>query len=154
MHNNWQGHSDPKNSMRGHFTEDPSRSPRIQRCILRTKTSVWWPGITRQITEMVQQCARERPPQREPLTLSSLPAFPWQRVAADLFCLQGSTYLLVVDYFSRYPEVIKLRNTTSICIIEAPKAISSRHGIPETLVSDNGPQYSSHEFVEFSKLWI
>ena len=126
----------------------------IQSCKLRTKTSVWWPGITRQITEMVQQCrkcARESPPQREPLTLSGLPAFPWQRVATDLFCLHESTYLLVVDYFSRYPEVIKMRNTTSICIIEALKAIFSRHGIPETLVSDNGPQYSSHEFVEFSK---
>ena len=61
----------------------------------------------------------------------------------------GVTYLLVVDYFSRYPEVIQLESLTSQSVIAALKSIFSRYGIPETLVSDNGPQYSSQEFAEF-----
>ena len=59
--------------------------------------------------------------------------------------------MLVVDYFSRYPEIVKMRSTTSKATIEALKSIFARHGIPETLISDNGPQYSSKEFAEFAK---
>ena len=54
-----------------------------------------------------------------------------------------------MDYFSRYPEVIKLSSTTSSSVIAALKTVFARHGIPETLQSDNGrPQYSSQEFAQ------
>ena len=45
----------------------------------------------------------------------------------------------------------KLASTTSSSIITALKAVFSRHGIPEVVKSDNGPQYSSHEFATFAK---
>ena len=54
--------------------------------------------------------------------------------------------MIILDYFSRYPEVIKLRTTTSGSVIEAVKAVFSRHGIPETVLSYNGPQFSSRSF--------
>ena len=79
-----------------------------------------------------------------------LPDFPWQKVTMDLFTSKESCYLVIVDYVSRYPEVIKLRTTTSAGIIEAVKAVFSRHGIPETVISDNGPQFSSQEFANFA----
>ena len=60
------------------------------------------------------------------------------------------TYLLVVDYFSKYVEVQKLSTTTAANVIAALKSIFSRHGIPSILVSDNGPQYSSYEMKEFA----
>ena len=47
--------------------------------------------------------------------------------------------------------MIKLKSTTSQAIIEALQSVFSRHGIPETVVSDNGPQYSSNEFDTFAK---
>ncbi|XP_046357686.1 uncharacterized protein K02A2.6-like [Haliotis rufescens] len=59
-------------------------------------------------------------------------------------------YLIVVDYFSRYAEIAKLSSTTSTSIINNLKSIFSRHGIPETVISDNGPQYASAEFREFA----
>ena len=69
-------------------------------------------------------------------------------MATDLFELNGTTYLLLVDYYSRYIEVQKLKSTTSASIITALKAVFSRHGIPATVVSDNGPQYEMREFAE------
>jgi len=72
-------------------------------------------------------------------------------VGTDLFELKGKHYLLVVDYFSRYPEIIKITSTTSASTIVALKAIFSRHGIPEVVRSDNGPQYNSQEFTTFSE---
>ena len=84
---------------------------------------------------------------------SQLPDYPWQRVSSDLFQLKGAHYIVVVDYFSRYPKVTKLSATTSNHIIEALKKIFSRHGVPETVVSDNGPQYASREFSDFAKAY-
>ena len=71
-------------------------------------------------------------------------------VGADIFQLADARYLLVVDYFSRYPEVIKLTTTTSTAVVNILKSIFSRHGIPEILRSDNGPQFDSQEMSAFA----
>ena len=119
----------------------------IKRCSLRAKQSVSWPEMSQQVKDFVHQCntyAKDAVLPREPLINSKLPEFPWQKIASYLFRLNSSNYLLVVDYFSRFPEVVKLSSTTSSSVITALKAIFSRFSIPETLMSDNGPQYSSH----------
>ena len=82
---------------------------------------------------------------------SVFPSRAWERVASDLFDLNGSTYILVVDYFSRWVEVRRLDSTTSEDIIHKLKSIFATHGIPEIMVSDNGPQYSSAVFKKFSE---
>jgi len=60
------------------------------------------------------------------------------------------TYLLLVDYYSLYPEVIKFNSTTSANVIAAMKSVFSRHGISQTVISDNGPQYDSTEMKQFA----
>ena len=125
----------------------------IQRSRLRARMSVWWPGISRDIEEFVKRypvCVKNSVPKHEPLLSTKLPDYPWQRVGTDLFHLNGHNYILIVDYYSRYPEVIKLNSTTSCSVIKALKSVFSRHGIPETICSDNGPQYSAQEFAEFA----
>ena len=125
----------------------------IVRCRLRAQNSVWWPGISQRIKDVIEHCSvcvKHSTPHREPLMPTVLPDYPWQSVAMDLFVLNGVNYVVIVDYFSRYPEVIKLRSTTSNTLIDAVKAVFSRHGIPESVRSDNGPQFSSHEFAKFA----
>ena len=58
-----------------------------------------------------------------------------------------------MDYFSRYPEVIRLTSTTSASVISAMKSVFSSHGIPSTIVSNNGPQYDSAEMKTFASLY-
>ena len=125
----------------------------MERCRMRAKVSVWWPRISKDLTEMVSRCnvcARDVAMRKEPLMLIPLPDYPWQVLGSDLFSLKGAQYLVVVDYFSRYPEVIQLSSTVSGSIIVALKSIFARHGIPEVLRSDNGPQYISEEFARFT----
>ena len=122
----------------------------IQRCRLQAQSSVWWPGISRKIKDFVRQCLECCRDAKEPLLSTQLPDYPWQKAGTDLLVLNGATYLLVVDYYSRFPEVIQLRSTTSLSVINALKATFAHYSIPETLVSDNGPQYSSTEFAEFA----
>ena len=90
---------------------------------------------------------------QKPMHSSELPKYPWQKVATDHFELNKQSYLLVVDYYSRYPEVIKLNSTTSASIVSAMKTIFSRHGIPQTVISDNGLQYDSSEMKIFSSTY-
>jgi len=64
----------------------------IQRCRLRLVSSVWWPGASRDIETLIQncpQCCKMATPHKEPLMNSCLPAHPWETVAADLFELNG-----------------------------------------------------------------
>ena len=70
--------------------------------------------------------------------------------ATDLLEYNGSTYLALVDYYSRYVELAKLNSMTSATVIRSMKSVFARHGVPETVMSDNGPQYASEEFQKFA----
>ena len=143
----------PKNLQKEALSKIHAGHQGIQRCRLRARSSIWWPGISQHIEDRVKQCntcAKEFTPRSEPLTPSSLPEYPWQKVGSDLFMLNGLNYILLIDYFSRYPEVVELTSTSG-SIITALKSIFSRHGVPEVLVSDNGPQYASQEFTCFAR---
>ena len=57
------------------------------------------------------------------------------------------------DYFSDFFELDHLRSTMSVSVIGKLKAHFARHGIPELLVTVNGPQFSSSDFLKFSNEW-
>ena len=75
------------------------------------------------------------------------------RVAVDLCKLNGRTLLIASDYYSSYIEISRLTTVTSKAVIKALKEIFARLGIPDEVVSDNGSQFSSAEFVVFAKTW-
>ena len=129
----------------------------ITKCRERAKTTVWWPGITKEIKDLVASCARciqKQPAQRhEPLDPSEPPERPFQRVGTDLFEHSKQQYLVLVDYYSRYIEIARLASQTSKQVVEKLKTMFSRHGIPQTVVSDNSTQFSSQEFADFSDDW-
>ena len=72
-------------------------------------------------------------------------------MASDLFEWNQSIYLLVVDYHSRYIEITHVNRPTTAEVVTHLKSLFARHGIPETLISDNRPQYSSREFAKFAE---
>ena len=106
----------------------------IQRCRLRVSTSVWWPGVAKQMDEYIRQCptcVRMTHQPCEPLLPTPLPKHPWEKIATDLFERKEKHFLVLVDYYSRYLEVIQLTSTTSSSVISAMKSIFCRHGIPQ-----------------------
>ena len=115
---------------------------------------IFWPGMNPQIDDMISKCGTCRQHRnsntREPLQPHQLPKRPWQRIATDLFEWKGRQHLIIVDYYSRYPEIAELRNTKAKTVINKTKSIFSRQGIPEEIDSDNGPQYSSDEYKHFA----
>ncbi|XP_065192543.1 uncharacterized protein K02A2.6-like [Sycon ciliatum] len=125
----------------------------VGKCRARARAVMWWPGMSTDIESYVMSCAtcaKARPNPAEPLISSEFPSLPWSKIACDLCAAKGSTYLVVVDYFSRYIEVKQLTTTTSAAVIACLHSVFSTHGIPHTLVSDNGPQFASASFRAFA----
>ena len=85
---------------------------------------------------------------KEPLKCHELPERPWHKIAVDLFELDKQEYVVMVDYYSNFFGVSHLPNSKSKIVINHTKA---RFGIPEVIVSDNGSEFSSHEFAEFAR---
>ena len=86
----------------------------------------------------------------EPLLISPLPDYPWEKVATDLVEWRNSSYVLVVDYYSCYIKLAKLSSTTSSEVIKHLKSFFCRHGVPQIVVSNNEPQHLAAVFKQLS----
>ena len=126
-------------------------------CLKRARESLYWPGMTADIKNFVSTCEAcrefERAQVKETMMSPETPNRPWQRVAADLFELEEKAYLVTSDYYSDLFELDHLRSPSSVCVIRKLKAHFARHGIPEQLVTDNGSQFTSRDFLKFAKDW-
>ena len=83
--------------------------------------------------------------------MSPLPPSPWHTLHID-FCgpfPTGEYLLVVVDAYSRFPEVDIIRSTSTTAIIPKLDRIFATHGIPAVLHSDNGPPFTSHEIKKY-----
>lgn len=129
----------------------------INSCKRLARESMYWPTINSDIENLIGNCeiclTYRNNNSKESLIPHEFKFLPWNKVAIDFFHFDGRTYLIVVDYFSKYPEVVQCNNTAAASVIMNLKSIFARHGIPNVLVSDNGPPMNSHEFKRFMKDW-
>ena len=121
----------------------------------KLRSKVWWPGMEKDAEKHCKTCygcqlvSRPTPP--EPIRTTPLPTGPWRDLAIDLLgpLPTGESILVVVDYYSRYYEVNILKSTVTSKVISSLEEMFARHGLPESLTSDNGPQFISAEFEEY-----
>ena len=88
-----------------------------EKCKARARSCVYWPRINEDIEKEVNSCSicakYGSSSQKEPMIPHQIPNRPWEEVAADYFTLHSQDYLLVADYYSKYPEVIPMRMKTA-----------------------------------------
>ena len=130
----------------------------IIKCQLRAKTCVYWVNINKDIEETVGKCSvcqmYQRTQPMETLKPHEIPTRPWQIVGTDLFHFNQHEYLIVADYYSKFPVVRYVQGScTASAIVNLTKQIFSEYGCPEKVISDNGPQYSSMEYKKFLQTW-
>ena len=98
----------------------------VQKCKERARDVLFWPGMCKEIENMVEQCTTcqeyRTAQQKEPLLPHDIPERPWQMVATDLFVWNNANYVLVVDYYSNYLEIAQVANTKSSTVIQHIKS--------------------------------
>ncbi|XP_058816749.1 uncharacterized protein K02A2.6-like [Topomyia yanbarensis] len=129
--------------------------PEIVSMKRRLRQKVWWPGIDRDVEQTVKGCksctivSALDPP--EPLKRTQMPERPWIDLAADFVgpLPSGHNLLVIVDYFTRFIEVIVMKQITAPLTVKAFHETFCRFGFPETLKTDNGPQFISGKLKRF-----
>ena len=124
------------------------------KALLRTR--VWFPELDKAVEDFIKNClpcqAALPSKQREPLIMSELPDYPWQQLSLDFFSLpSGEELLVLIDDFSRFPEVEVIPTTSNKYVIPKLDRILSTFGIPEVIRTDNGPPFNGQEFKEYSQ---
>lgn len=129
----------------------------IESTLRRAQESIYWPNMNNEVKDYISRCdtcltyvPRQ---QKEPLLNHEVPYRPWAKVATDLFQFENKDYLVAVDYFSDFFEVIRLYSTTSETVIKKLKGHFARYGIPDEVISDNGSQFTAEDFRVFTQAY-
>ena len=120
------------------------------KCLLLARQSVFWPGISGDIRQMVKNCElcnkHQQAPQKLPAMQPDLPTRPWEKLGSDIFQFNGAKYLIIVDYYSRFPVVRSLNDMSASTISSHFTSVFAEYGLPSALTADFGSQYVSEMF--------
>ncbi|KAK3766196.1 hypothetical protein RRG08_017638 [Elysia crispata] len=129
--------------------------PGMVRMKALARSYVWWPGLDDDIVREVRDCLNCQQTQRQSPSAVLHPwkwcTQPFQRVHIDFAEKDGKNYFVAVDSFSKWPEIAVMNTTTASKTIDVLRATFARFGLPEEIVSNNGPQFISEEFATFYK---
>lgn len=129
----------------------------IDKCLAQAKEHIYWPGVTAEIKDMINNCStcldeRNRQSQ-EPIIPHDIPETPWTKIGADIFDLHRKSYVIVVDYTTKFFDIHSLPDKQSTTVINHLKSIFAKFGIPQIVMSDGGPEFKSDAFKRFAQDW-
>lgn len=124
----------------------------------------FWPGLVAEVRDYCTSCPEcqytsPAPNFRSPLVPLPIVEVPFERIAMDLVgpivkSARGHQYILVIlDYATRYPEAIPLRNMTAKTIAKELVLVFSRVGIPKEILTDQGTPFMSRVTKELCRLF-
>ena len=115
------------------------------------KQQMYWTGIDADIedyTKQCQECIKRSQVVKEPLLPHDIPEDPWRKLGMDCFNFIGNSYVLICDYFSKFPFLYRAK-TSFWSLRDHLINLFSIEGYPDEIVSDNGPPFQSKEFAKF-----
>ena len=113
---------------------------------------LYWPGLDADIadyTRRCQECICQSQPPKEPLQAHDVPQEPWERITMDYFYMNGTLYILICDYFSKFPFLFQVKTTSFANLKDHLEELFSVEGIPDEIMSDNGPPFNGKEFSSY-----
>lgn len=120
------------------------------KCLLLARQSVFWPGISSDIRQMAKDCKvcnkHQQVQPKLPALQLDLPTRPWEKLGSDIFEFNGSKYLIIADYYSRFPLIRPLNNISASTISSHFASIFAEYGLPSVLTADFGSQFVSEMF--------
>ena len=128
---------------------------------LHAKETVYCPGLNDQFGKMIPNCelclkySQSKCKWKPTMCFGQeIPPHPWTKLTTDLFHFEGASYLLIVDYTSRFLVMHKLSSMTGQHVANKCKLIFSEYGWQETLISDNGLCYTVDAFISVMDVYL
>lgn len=119
---------------------------------LRSSDTMYWTNCGNDIENYISNCNTcamyQSAKVKEELKPFPVPNKPFEQIALDIMNFNSNDYLVIVDYYSKWIDIYKLRTKTCSEIINKLKIIFSNFGIPSKCISDNSP-FNSQEIKEF-----
>ena len=130
--------------------------PGVTRMKAIARSYLWWPGLDQDLEKLARtyvSCqAVMQAPAAAPLHPWVWPSRPWQRIHIDFAgTFLGKMYFLFIDAHSKWGEVFQMTQTTTTKTVKLLRQLFASYGLPEQVVSDNGPQFVSEEFRQFMR---
>ena len=115
------------------------------------KQHMFWPGMKADImdyTRRCQVCIKRSRPARELLQPHEIPDGPWQKLGMDFFDFKGKCYILICDYFPKFPFMFSCK-TSYGSFKDHLIDLFANEGYPREIISDNGLPFNSQEFADY-----
>ncbi|CAI5640403.1 unnamed protein product [Oreochromis niloticus] len=128
--------------------------PGISRMKSLARSFVWWLGMDSALEDKVKACSQcqsnQKMPPPAPLHPWEWPGHPWSRLHLDFAGpFLGHMFLVLVDAHSKWLDAHITPTITAPVITDTLRRIFATHGLPEAVVTDNGPTFTSGVFQEF-----
>jgi transposase InsO family protein len=130
----------------------------INECYLALSHKYYWPKMKDHITKFINECTvcgqvkYDRHPIKQQFRLVPPPSKPFETVHLDIITIQNEKFLSIIDSFSKYAQAYYLRDGTAISIVQALLTFCTHHGIPLTVITDNGTEFTNQLVAEFLRL--
>ena len=119
------------------------------------REKIWFPGIDNDVKHLIDNCipcqAVTSAKKPAPLRMNELPPAPWHTLHLD-HCgpfPTGEYILVVIDAYTRYPEIAIVKSTSASTTINHLSRIFATHGLPSRVITDNGPPFNSRELKDY-----
>ena len=128
----------------------------VQKMMLAARDRVYWPRMQQGIKKHVENCTecqavRNSNPRQAVQHPHPTPAVPWDTVGMDLFHFSGESFLIMVDYMSKYPMVNRVQNNSAESLTVASEKMFSFSGYPRTIMCDMDSNFTSESFQSYCK---
>ena len=142
----------PKKLQNRIFRDFNTEHPGINWMKSLMRSYVYWPKMDNDITDMIEKC-------KGCALVAKAPPLLWNLVqnrtslVKDTCWFCDFNYLIVMDSYSKWPEVLRCRRPTTGTTIGFLHELPARFSVVDCVVSDNGSQFTSVKFKEFCKIF-
>lgn len=130
----------------------------INECYLSLSHKYFWPKMREHITKFINECIicgqakYDRNPVKQQFKVVPPASKPFELVHLDLLTIQSEKFLTIIDSFSKYAQAYHLKDGTAVSVVQALLSFCTHHGIPITIVTDNGSEFTNQLVAEFVRM--
>lgn len=133
----------------------------IKETTTHLKRTYYWSNLEQTVASMINSCDTckrmkyDRKPLKPELQLTQTQNRPFQELFMDIFSIEGTYFLTIIDAFSKLGQVFPIPNRSTPEVVRALLKYFSLYGIPIRISADPGTEFNNNllkEMLTFYKI--